>query len=276
MKKFSTLLLIFACCSLAAADVTQTLNAANQCVQISASGQGTIGIAVAGTWSATLQPEAAVGGQAAANTVVYPVGSTTSQSTIAANGTFTSPVSGLTTFLLCVSAYTSGSATVVLTSSQATSSKTASGGGSGTVTSITAGTGLTGGTITGSGTIALSTPVGVAIGGTGAATLTGPIKGNGTSALTAAAASDIVGLFSTCSGTQYLGADGACHAAGTGSGTVNTGTLGYTAGYPSSSTAVSAYPVRGVITNPFSGADWCLRAQTAQTTWRDRCRRTSG
>jgi hypothetical protein len=29
----------------------------------------------------------------------------------------------------------------------------------------------------------------------------------------AAAAADIVGLFSTCSGTQYLGADGACHTA---------------------------------------------------------------
>jgi hypothetical protein len=40
-------------------------------------------------------------------------------------------------------------------------------GGTGTVTSITAGTGLSGGTITGSGTIALSTPVSVANGGTG-------------------------------------------------------------------------------------------------------------
>jgi hypothetical protein len=36
--------------------------------------------------------------------------------------------------------------------------------------------------------------------------------------LTAAAASDVVGLFSTCSGTQYLGADGACHTASGGSG----------------------------------------------------------
>lgn len=39
-------------------------------------------------------------------------------------------------------------------------------GGTGTVTSITAGTGLTGGTITSSGTIALSSPVGFANGGT--------------------------------------------------------------------------------------------------------------
>jgi hypothetical protein len=37
----------------------------------------------------------------------------------------------------------------------------------GTVTSVTAGTGLSGGTITGSGTISLSTPVSVANGGTG-------------------------------------------------------------------------------------------------------------
>ena len=41
--------------------------------------------------------------------------------------------------------------------------------GGGTVTSITAGTGLTGGTITGSGTIALATPVSVANGGNGTA-----------------------------------------------------------------------------------------------------------
>lgn len=44
---------------------------------------------------------------------------------------------------------------------------TCGGGGSGTVTSITAGTGLTGGTITTSGTIALSVPVSIANGGTG-------------------------------------------------------------------------------------------------------------
>jgi hypothetical protein len=42
------------------------------------------------------------------------------------------------------------------------------GGGSGTVTSITAGDGLSGGTITGTGTIALSTPVSTSRGGTGA------------------------------------------------------------------------------------------------------------
>jgi len=41
---------------------------------------------------------------------------------------------------------------------------------------------------------------------------TGPLKNTtGTGVPSAAAAADIVGLFSTCSGTKYLGADGACH-----------------------------------------------------------------
>jgi hypothetical protein len=44
-------------------------------------------------------------------------------------------------------------------------------GASGTVTSITAGTGLSGGTITGTGTISLSTPVSAANGGTGLSAL---------------------------------------------------------------------------------------------------------
>jgi hypothetical protein len=42
--------------------------------------------------------------------------------------------------------------------------------------------------------------------------VTGILKGSATSPQTSAAvASDVVALFSTCSGTQYLGADGACH-----------------------------------------------------------------
>ncbi len=41
---------------------------------------------------------------------------------------------------------------------------------------------------------------------------TGPLKNTtGTGVPSAAAAADIVGLFSGCSGTQFLGADGACH-----------------------------------------------------------------
>jgi hypothetical protein len=46
-------------------------------------------------------------------------------------------------------------------------------------------------------------------------TLSGPLLGTG-SGFSTAAASDIVGLFTSCSGTEYLGADGACHSAGAG------------------------------------------------------------
>ena len=53
--------------------------------------------------------------------------------------------------------------------------------------------------------------------------ITGIRKGNGTDSVdSAAASSDVIALFSSCSGTQYLGADGACHTAGGGSGTTNT------------------------------------------------------
>lgn len=48
-------------------------------------------------------------------------------------------------------------------------------------------------------------------GGSGVATLSGVVKGNGSSAFSSASAADIVSLFSGCSGTLYLGADGACH-----------------------------------------------------------------
>lgn len=64
--------------------------------------------------------------------------------------------------------------------------------------------------------------LGVANGGTGAATLTGPIKGNGTSAFTVAASADILGLWSgTCSSTTFLRGDGSCQTPA-GGGTVST------------------------------------------------------
>lgn len=54
---------------------------------------------------------------------------------------------------------------------------------------------------------------------------TGIVKNTTTTGnLTDAVAADIVGLFSTCSGSQYLGADGACHNA-SGGGTVTSVTL---------------------------------------------------
>jgi hypothetical protein len=50
------------------------------------------------------------------------------------------------------------------------------------------------------------------------------LKPNGSGGFSAAAFGDVVGMFSGCSGSQYLGADGACHSAG-GSGTVTSAAL---------------------------------------------------
>lgn len=80
------------------------------------------------------------------------------------------------------------------------------------------------GDTTGSGTTAITTSTVKVNGGSipASAHLTGT---NVSSQFVAAAASDVVALFSTCSGSQYLGADGACHTA-SGAGTVT----GITAG----------------------------------------------
>lgn len=79
--------------------------------------------------------------------------------------------------------------------------------GTGTVTSVDASggtTGLTfsGGPITAAGTLTLAGTLNVANGGTGATTLTGYVKGNGTSAFTAAATIPTSDLFGTISNAQ--------------------------------------------------------------------------
>lgn len=78
----------------------------------------------------------------------------------------------------------------------------AAGGGVGTVTLVATGTGLTGGPVTSSGTISLSTPVSVANGGTSTTTLTAHnvILGNGTSA-PAFAAPGVAGTVLVSNGT---------------------------------------------------------------------------
>lgn len=59
-------------------------------------------------------------------------------------------------------------------------------------------------------------------GGTGVGTLTGPIKGNGTSAFSAATAADITALYSGCTNTsaQYIASNGTCQTASGGGGTL--------------------------------------------------------
>lgn len=92
------------------------------------------------------------------------------------------------------------------------------GGGSGTVTStsVVSANGL-------AGTVANPTTT-PAI--TLSTSITGLLKGNGT-AISGASSSDIISLFSTCSGTQYLGADGICHTVSGGTPGGSNGQLQY-------------------------------------------------
>ena len=62
---------------------------------------------------------------------------------------------------------------------------------------------------------------------------TAVLKGGGSGGFSGAAASDIVNLFSGCGGTQYLGADGACHTSSGGSGGSGYVSLATGAGAPS-------------------------------------------
>jgi len=127
--------------------------------------------------------------------------------------------------------------------------------GTGTVTSIATTSPISGGTITGTGTISCPTCATAAgsldvgrllVGGGSKALAVGDLSGdastsgstlttvtginggsvpasakvlgtNASSQPVPAIAADVVSLFSTCSGVEYLGADGACHSAGSGS-----------------------------------------------------------
>lgn len=91
-------------------------SASSPCATIDAKGAATVGIKVKGTFSMTLQPEVSIAGQSPDNTYVTPATSSTPQSTITAAGSYVAPVGGYDSFLLCVSSYSSGTATVWLTS----------------------------------------------------------------------------------------------------------------------------------------------------------------
>jgi len=109
-------------------------SASSPCARIKVTGQSTVGIQVTGSFSMTLQPEVSISGQAAANTQVTPSTSSTAQSTITAAGVFSTSVSGYDDFLLCVTAYTSGTATIYLNSTKATAGGNGGSGGSGSGT----------------------------------------------------------------------------------------------------------------------------------------------
>lgn len=135
----------------------------------------------------------------------------------------------------------------------------------GSVTSVAmswTGSGITiGGTpITSSGTFALSGTLNAATGGSGeAGTITGVLKGNATSAYTAAVAADVYGLWSgTCSSTTFLRGDGSCAAPSGVSGANPTATIGLTANNGSATTYMrsDASPALGQTISPVMTGNW--------------------
>lgn len=121
------------------------------------------------------------------------------------------PASGIFTTLRFNSTLSANGSTgtsgQVLTSNGASAPTWQSVGGVGTVTSVdgsggTTGLTLTGGPITASGTLTLGGTLIVGNGGTGATTLTGYVKGNGTSAMTASATIPTTDLSGTISNAQ--------------------------------------------------------------------------
>ena len=150
--------------------------------------------------------------------------------------------------------------------------------GAGTVTSVdgsggTTGLSLTGGPITASGTLTLGGTLIVANGGTGATTLTGYVKGNGTSAMTASSTIPTTDLSGTISNAQL--ANSAITINGTSTslgGTISVGTVtavsvvssnGFTG--TSSGGATPALTLTTSITGVLKGTGTALSAATAGT-----------
>lgn len=145
-------------------------------------------------------------------------------------------------------------------------------GGSGSgVTSFSGdGTFITNNASTGAVTTTLGT-LGVAHGGIGVATLTGVAKGNGTSAFTAAAYTDIAALWTTggtCSSTTYLRGDGSCI---TPTGAISGGTTGFIPLFGSATTITGnshlddGITTAATITSTEPFVATCITAGTAPT-----------
>jgi hypothetical protein len=128
--------------SLTAAGSTCTSTAICVTLPLSPSA-GAVGLSITGTWSATLQFEGSSdNGVSFVAISGFPLNSTTGASNTTSNGTWRFAVSGLTHIRVRCSAFTSGTAAIVINSSPTAASLNqggGGGGGSGTVTDFTAG-----------------------------------------------------------------------------------------------------------------------------------------
>lgn len=180
MKKLFLFLLFFALTDFASAQgslvtgtiqssasTCQTQGGSTACVFLQVVPQtNSADITVAGTYSGTLQFEVSGdGGATWIGVLAYPPNSTSGVTSTTGTGTWTASMAGHTWVRVRASALASGVASITLNPSQAVTASVSSGsGGSGTVTSVNSGTGLTGGPITTSGTLSCATPSASTIG----------------------------------------------------------------------------------------------------------------
>lgn len=85
-----------------------------QCAPIAPGANATVYLQVTGTWTGTLQPKASIAGQPTFNVQVVPSNSTVPQSTITANGGYSTTVAGYSYFAVCGASVSAGTATVNL------------------------------------------------------------------------------------------------------------------------------------------------------------------
>lgn len=181
-------------------------------------------IQLSGTWSATVQFEATNDNVTWVAINVMPSNSSTAVSSATGNGIWQFNPAGYTNIRVRVSAYTSG--TVVATAQLSNASARSNGGGGG------------GGSLTQAFLVQVadaSLPNAQALG----ALATGLVKNTtATGVQSIGTSTDVIGLFTSCSGTQYLGADGACHT----TGAITSSTAGQCAIYTAATTLAGSTP----------------------------------
>lgn len=121
------------------------------------------------------------------------------------------------------------------------------------------GTGVVGGLakFTGTGTLGSATSGSDYAPATSGAAL---LKASGSGGFSSAAASDVVSLFAGCSGTQYLGADGACHTGSGGSGGSGYVVLTTGSGVPSSTCVAPSSSNLAVYLDTTNSDEWWCSA----------------
>lgn len=129
------------------------------CLDIDVANQGSIGIQITGTWVGTITFQALVGDTIGNTTYValqvFPSNSTSGVTTTTGNGAWSTPIAGFSKVRVVFTAYTSGTAQVIRRVTNQAKAMPSAPSGTGTITGVIAGDGLTGGGTSGTVTVAI-------------------------------------------------------------------------------------------------------------------------